>query len=157
LHVARNPAIPITGLDATHDLANIEHGGSPACQGGLLGNGKEESYLAARESGKRRVVPDRPKTGGPLSDENGWSPIGCQRLVPDGENAWPTIARELTGATVGEGRRLRQEVVHATATALAAHHGNKSQAARDLGIHRTTLWRRLRRWGGLRESGPRPT
>jgi hypothetical protein len=40
----------------------------------------------------KRVVPDRPTTGGPLSGENGWPPFGCQPLVPDGGNAWPTIA-----------------------------------------------------------------
>lgn len=40
--------------------------------------------------------------------------------------------------------RLEDEAIRA---ALARHGGNKSHAAKELGIHRTTLLRKMRRWG----------
>ena len=33
---------------------------------------------------------------------------------------------------------------------LATHNGNRSRAAKDLGIDRTTLWRKMKRYGMLR-------
>jgi hypothetical protein len=51
-------------------------------KGASSGKGREESYMARRESGKCRVAPGRVQTGGPHSPENGWHPFGRQRLAP---------------------------------------------------------------------------
>jgi transcriptional regulator of acetoin/glycerol metabolism len=52
------------------------------------------------------------------------------------------------------GRPPRREIVHATAATLEAHEGSRRRAAEALGIHRTTLWRRLKRLG-THEPDPR--
>ena len=52
-------------------------------------------------------------------------------------------AAAFAGST--QGRDLRSQERIAIQAALARHGGNQSAAARDLGIHATTLWRKLRR------------
>ena len=48
------------------------------------------------------VVPHRPRTGGPLSLANAWSPIARERVVPHAASAWYIIAREMTtGIAIG--------------------------------------------------------
>jgi PAS domain S-box-containing protein len=56
-----------------------------------------------------------------------------------------TITRE-GGATNGitPGKRSEREVI---LEALSRHRGNRSKAAQELGIHRTTLWRKAKAYG----------
>ena len=43
------------------------------------------------------------------------------------------------------GKDLRSQELAAIQAALEHHAGNRTAAARELGIHPTTLWRKLRR------------
>jgi PAS domain S-box-containing protein len=53
--------------------------------------------------------------------------------------------RQQTGAIIpGEGQRLAEIEARAITEALERHSGNRAAAARDLGIHKTTLWRKMK-------------
>jgi transcriptional regulator of acetoin/glycerol metabolism len=54
-------------------------------------------------------------------------------LAPDSTTDSPTAERRLD--------------IDSTLNALHEHRGNQTETARALGIDRTTLWRRLRRYG----------
>jgi len=55
------------------------------------------------------------------------------------------IGRE--GAAVARVTSEKQSEREVILEALSRHHGNRSKAARELGIHRTTLWRKARMYG----------
>ena len=55
------------------------------------------------------------------------------------------IGRE--GAAVARVTSEKQSEREEILEALSRHHGNRSKAARELGIHRTTLWRKARMYG----------
>ena len=79
------------------------------------------------------------------------------RLLTRGTPAGPSAAPEGTGAAeVPPGRetwplsRVEEEHIRLV---LARHRGNATLAARQLGISRTTLWRKLKQYGVRRVSG----
>jgi transcriptional regulator with PAS, ATPase and Fis domain len=56
------------------------------------------------------------------------------------------LEKELEQLT-GKETSMRDLESQAILRALKKHHGNKALAAKELGIHRTTLWRKLKRMG----------
>ena len=57
------------------------------------------------------------------------------------------IARSKKAASTGRADVLREAEAQALRTALERVGGNRERAARELGIHRVTLWRKMRRYG----------
>ena len=98
LQVTSDLAIGLVELQASYQLTNFQHVRSPSRQGPLrplLPKGPsstrrrgEQQEQGVAPIGRKRLAPNRVKTGGPLSSDNGWPPMG--------ENEWPTIGRQLT-------------------------------------------------------------
>ena len=74
------------------------------------------------------------------------------RGAPAGARTRAAAARRAAGPTAGAWPLSRVEEEHIRLV-LARHRGNATAAARQLGISRTTLWRKLRQYGIPRTSG----
>ncbi len=74
-------------------------------------------------------------------------------LCGEGEIRTSHLPAELTAFYTGAGRKSEVSSAHdildaqAIRAALERHHGNRSAAARELGIHKTTLFRRIKKLG----------
>ncbi len=73
------------------------------------------------------------------------------RMLPRHEQSAGAPRREPAAEPAGGGERDRWSLADVERDhiqrVLALHHGNATSAARQLGISRTTLWRKLRRYG----------
>jgi PAS domain S-box-containing protein len=72
--------------------------------------------------------------------------ILCNRREIELDHLPPEVAERVAGGGSGEavGGNLESLECEAIRSALARHGGNRTRAAKELGIHRTTLFRRLR-------------
>jgi len=70
--------------------------------------------------------------------------IGADALGADLGGAGPLVVRERHGTLRGRTLAYEAELIR---TALDAHRGNRSHAARALGLTRQGLWKKMRRLG----------
>jgi PAS domain S-box-containing protein len=99
----------------------------------LSGRGEGASYGVS-------AVEEREGTGGPFGGEG--------RLGAMESNEEPKEARNMFGRASleeAEARVIRRALLH--------NNGNKAATARELGVHKTTLWRKMKRLGIPLETG----
>lgn len=73
------------------------------------------------------------------------------RDLPEDVARVATLARDRSGPQAGAGLAATEQA--AIQAALTKHRGNKVAACRELGISRTTLWRKIRQYGLTEPSG----
>ncbi|MDR3561658.1 MAG: sigma 54-interacting transcriptional regulator [Negativicutes bacterium] len=71
----------------------------------------------------------------------------CKALFEDGYSAGGIVPEPMPPRQRGEARKLQEGEIDAIRVALLEAGNNKTEAARMLGIHKATLWRKIKRYG----------